>query len=235
MAFTSNFIWTKPVNIDREFSYTKIINSVAGDYFQNTSVDTVPGVYNVGKTLHPEFKMFYKGPSNYVGVCGRIMSLNIWTEEQDADVDYLQKNISSSPLEFQYLMENINFDWTNRIFSRVLNFNKAPKNQWLDADQFWGFDGAIRNEAIDDNSSLACIMYRELGHWTSKTNTMLAGDSTTYEKTESIAYVFVLKGEATINGVALTENAILKISSSVLTIEATTDCVIAVKEKHNVA
>lgn len=235
--FKTTLNWTPTVAVKNNsgeviFNYSRNINVKANQYFEillKTSKVESKNSNAVEVTREPirhdPFSIFIKSHTNYVGVKGKFLNISKWDPEDDAKVQFFKDNLSSSPLYPNlYYIKNITFNQENRMFFYTIDFSDANKNVFEDSDKNWNFDGYPQHRAMVDNTEMACIMPKDPSKWKSKSCFLYPGNSVTYTKTSSSAYLFVLSGPVIVNGSSeLVTDDISNITSNTITFSVPTN------------
>jgi hypothetical protein len=194
---------------------------------------------NAPKEYHPVFAIMTKYISNYVFFDGIVQMYTHWDASRDADVAYLEANMTADEeikqcLRYDYLSD-IDFDWTNRIVTLTHDASLRPRNQWIVEDKWWCIDGLPTGyESSDSNFKGICIVAKDLYGWSTTSCHVEDGESMVFSKPETDVYIFVAKNNAVINGTPIDVDTPLHVTSSSLTIETAGEgeVVVVVKEKR---
>lgn len=229
--FNTTFKWTPSVAVRNDnneviFNYSRTRDVKANEFFEITiktskvqSSNSNAVVSNSVPVLHNPFSIFVKGHSNYFGIKGKFLNTSRWDPEDDSKVQFLKDNFADSPFfPNLYYMKNVNFNQENRLFFYTIDFADANKNVFEYSDKNWNFDGYPQIRAMVDNTEIACIMPKNPSNWKSKTCFLYPGETVTYTRTSSTAYLFVLSGPVIVNdSTELKTDDISKINSNSIT------------------
>lgn len=230
--------WSTPLKIDGQYAFLKTINPEIGQYIEtDTSMPEYEQIMFKGPAIfHPEYKILYRSPSDYIGARGKFLLMNQWKSENDTDVEYLEQNFANSPYPLKSILTDVEFDWSERIFYRTIDTTLRQSDIWIDANMDWSFclGSLARYEFVSNDCKLVGITNKDLFMWQNRTIRLETLESIEYVKPENvdIAYIIVIEGSVRINGVEYSEDFVAHIVSPILTIEKVDSPVILIREKH---
>lgn len=225
-------------NVDGKFATN--VMTISDEVPSRTEISDlkyVSGDANVAKVYHNTFGIMTRYISNYVFYKGLTTMYTYWDETRDADVTYLEANITADEtikrcLRYDCLTE-AEFDWDNRVIKLHHDAALRPRDEWILEDKWWCIDGLpVGYESSDANFEGTCIVAKELYSWNTQSRHISDGNSVTYEKTGNETYIFVYQNDVEINGTPVAKNTSLQVSSSSITITSTGgEAVIVIKDK----
>lgn len=235
---TNTLEWTKAVIFDKEFMWVKSTNTTPGAFVEtDTSDPNFQKSYTKGPIVyHDEFNALIRGPNAYVAASGKILMMNSWLPEYDEQVKYFEDNFARSPIGLKDLLTNVHFDWSNRIWSRVIDLSLRPLDVWVDANMDWSirYGGISRYELLTEDTVLFAMPNRDEFAWRNKTIKLSSLSSVEYTRPidAQLAYIAVIGGVARINGEDAPLDTILQVQSNSIVIENVENPVILIREKY---
>jgi hypothetical protein len=234
----TDITWTPTTIVDKEFVWIKSTNTLPGAISQTDTSNP-----NFQKThtktpiqYHSEFKVLSRIPNAYVGTNGKILMMNSWIPEFDADVKYLEDNFDRSPIGLKSFLTNVHFDWDKRIWSRVMDVTLRPVDVWVDANMDWSmrYGGMLRFELLTEDTVLYATPSRDEFAWRNKTIKLENLTSIVYNRPveAQLAYIAVIGGAAKLNGEDAPLDTVVRVQSESVTIENVSNPVILVREKY---
>lgn len=234
----TDITWTPAVIIDKEFFWVKSTNTILGAFVEtNTSDPNFQKSYTKGPIVyHDEFKALIRGPNAYVAASGKILMVNAWLPEFDADVKYLEDNFNKSPIGLKDLLTNVHFDWDKRIWSRVIDLSLRPLDVWVEANMDWSlrYGGTSRYELLTEDTVLFAMPNKDEFAWRNKTVKLSNLSSITYTRPPNalFSYIAVIGGAAKLNGEDAPLDTVVRVQSESVTIENVSNPVVLVREKY---
>lgn len=223
----ANFQWTKSINVDNKFSYSRTINTTKENelLFDEKISTTIEKNTNYDVVYHNEFKSFVLGTSNYLFVKGKFKRESVWDEENDEDMLFFKNNFENSPLYVKHTLSNINFDFENRKFTYNIDLNKTNKNKLtVLPNPGWALDLKTSFKPITKNSEMVCLLAKNIFDWNTIQSIISPGQSVQYNKLKSESYLFVSNGPVMINDSVLVKtDEVKKITSDNIKITAPKD------------
>lgn len=212
-SFETDLPWFLPPNPKPDGLYTLLAVKGASDgqYLELKKKEGIPGVVEYGRVPHPGFPLFIKAPSNYVVSKGRIITFFLWSENQDAYVDQLEKGLEGAPIAHPIIHESYKFDWENRIISRVSNMALLPKGEWYRNNSDWAIDTPMRFESLGGGMSIVCMMSQDLYGWEDKVYVLQAGEEVTLDRDLNSPATYIM---------SIDEDVVVKLPSGDLNLSA---------------
>lgn len=230
--------WTPAVIFDKEFMWLKSTNTIPGAFVEtNTSDPNFQKSYTKGPIVyHDEFNALMRGPNAYVAASGKILMMNAWLPEHDDLIKYFEDNFDRSPIGLKSLLTNVHFDWTKRIWSRVIDLSLRPLDVWVDANMDWSirYGGMSRYELLTEDTVLFAMPNRDEFAWRNKTIKLSSLPSVVYTRPTNalFSYIAVIGGSAKLNGQDAPLDTVVQVQSESVTIENVSNPVILVREKY---
>jgi hypothetical protein len=227
-------------NVDGKFATN--VMTVSDEVPSRTEVSDLRFISNdasSAKVYHNTFAIMTRYISNYVFYQGTTIMYTYWDESMDAEVAYLEANITADEtikkcLRYDCLTQ-AEFDWDNRVIKLHHDASLRPRDEWIPEDKFWAIDGLPTGYESSDSANFegTCIVAKELYSWNTQSCHISPANSMVYNKpADKEAYVFVYVDDVEINGTPVVKNTCLRITSSAITITATgTEAVVVIKEK----
>lgn len=232
-GYYQNFKRSHQQNVDNLFE----INVINVEEIPSISkIDDISYILGANKITHKTYPILTKWISNYVYFKGVYEIINYWTPEKDLFVSEFEQSLQINSelkniLKIDDGYSTINFDWVNRVFTKVVDINLRPKNTWLDQNMSWVFDGTPTIMSSSDvNLEGACIVSQDIFGWKTKSVDLNNGSITYTRPNVKNVYMFTYLNPLQVNGVNLEPYKYFKVESDSLEISCENEATVIIKE-----